>query len=85
MDKADTIHGPMELTDDPGDLICRSLKLTGEWSFTEVRIFASLVSEQDYVWDAGAFIGTLICPPYTRETPALPRRPCSTFRPHSEG
>ncbi len=58
MDKADTIHGPMELTDDPEDLICRSLKLTGEWSFTEVRIFASLVSEQDYVWDAGAFIGT---------------------------
>ena len=58
MDRADTIHGPMELTDDPGDLICRSLKLTGEWSFTEVRIFASLVSEQDYVWDAGAFIGT---------------------------
>jgi hypothetical protein len=26
-----------------------------------------------------------ICPPYAHETPALPRRPCSTIRSHSEG
>ena len=55
---ADTIHGPMELIADPDDLICRSLVLTGEWGHTETAIFASALSAEDFVWDAGAFIGT---------------------------
>lgn len=53
-----TIYGQISTPDWNDDLIVKSLRLYGEWAFTEQRLIASLIRQGDSLWDVGAFLGT---------------------------
>ncbi|MCF6252842.1 MAG: FkbM family methyltransferase [Methylococcaceae bacterium] len=54
----DTKYGQIFLPDSENDLIRRILELHGEWAYLEVLILSSLLSNNDVVYDLGAYIGT---------------------------
>ncbi|WP_319496834.1 FkbM family methyltransferase [uncultured Cohaesibacter sp.] len=54
----DTLYGPLHIADWPDDLLIRSLKQLGEWSAAETIIAATIVEDDQPLWDCGAFLGT---------------------------
>lgn len=53
-----TIYGEISTPDWEDDLIVRTLRTLGEWSYTEQLLAAQLVRRGDALWDGGAFVGT---------------------------
>lgn len=48
----------MSIPDWEDDLIVRTLRLHGEWSFCEPILLAPMIRPEDSVWDVGAYLGT---------------------------
>lgn len=53
-----TCYGKFCVQEDESDLISRSLRMHGEWAYTEVQLLAPLLHPSDVVWDVGAYLGT---------------------------
>lgn len=54
----ETVYGEFETPEWPNDLIIKSLREYGEWSYCEQIMFAQLLKSGDALWDGGAFLGT---------------------------
>jgi FkbM family methyltransferase len=53
-----TAYGPMRVTDDPADLIGRSLEQFGTWGAAEVDFVSLFLRNDEFLWDGGAHLGT---------------------------
>jgi len=54
----DSIYGKINLPDSATDLIRNTLETHGEWAYLEALILKSMLSENDTIYDIGAYIGT---------------------------